>query len=395
MKHNYKIRVDEPDPSDEAINRHRNFDRLLADHRNLTEPLYRRPLYKNPRAFIGLVLIAVVAFLVFQAVEEEDKAQALAEMPIELKRAEQSAFLNPPVQTLAPQVESFQIHASQDTALTLASGTKVVLPENAFDLADESLAEGNPILSLSIVELSDPFEALLAGLPLAMGEGQCIAPSHLYQIHAELDGKPVALQADAGIRIESENARNLFENDDVLYALDTASHAWKPLGNPIEVEKRNQPGNKASLNDGFGALEYNEDGSVVESHVEEESETGKPFWVRSFNAAGTGWMMCGNSLEVEAAERRVQLVGADEQPLPLMALYQLVLEGEAIRVSWPQSKDYHFDVTPEGSVFGFLPDGRMAWVKDTGRGGALKASLSEKPLSSKEEIKKYLGLTAP
>ena len=49
MKHKYKINIDQPVPSDDKIAQHKDFGRILADYRNLTEPIYNRPLYKNPK----------------------------------------------------------------------------------------------------------------------------------------------------------------------------------------------------------------------------------------------------------------------------------------------------------------------------------------------------------
>ena len=395
MKHNYNIRVDEPDPSEEVINSHRNFDRLLADHRNLTEPLYRRPLYRNPRAFIGLVMILLISFLVWQAVEEEDEARALAEMPIELKEARTRAFLNPPLPLLAPEMERFSIDFGRDTQLTLASGTTVDLPADAFAAPGPGSEESLEV-QVSIRELSDPFDALLAGVPLDFGDADCVVPERMYQIEGQLDGKVLSLQPSADIRIKSESGRNLFEKDQVLYALDTATQSWQPMEEAIEVREERRPVERAVLNDGFGAVEYNEDGSVVETHVEhEEGGEEKSVWVRSFEASGTGWVMCGNTLKGNAEEEvRVQLVDGEEQAYPLMALYQVALEGKALRVFWPRSKDRHFEVQPAGSLFGFLPDGRMVYVEEPGRGGALEAAVSAAPVTAKDEIKKYLGLNA-
>lgn len=391
MKHNYKIRLDEPDPSDEAIDRHRNFDRVLADHRNLTEPLYRRPLYRNPRAFLGLLLIVVLAFLVFEAVEEEREAQDLAEMPAELREAEERAFLNPPLPALLPDAEQFSALPARDTEFVLASGTRILLGAEAFRLPEGAAGP----LDISVRELHDPFDALLAGLPLAPAGGGGLAPTRLYQIEASIGGTPLGLQSGRGIRIESAGASNLFETDEVLFALDTASRRWVPQGKGVEVEERRTAPGKAHLDDGFGSVEYNADGSVKHNEVQHEEEApGKSVWVSTFQSSGTGWVMCGDVLPDVEERKRVQLVDAGGKTLPIVALYQVALDGKALRVNWPVSKDHEFKVVPEGTLFGFLADGRMAWVADWKEAGSLSANVSDTPISSKEEIKRYLGLNA-
>ena len=123
MKHKYKINIDQPVPSDDKIAQHKDFGRILADYRNLTEPIYNRPLYKNPKAFMGLALILTIAFLVFWAVEKEekDKANATVELPAEIKMAEENSFLKPPSPTLS--VPSIRLKAD------FAKPQKVTLPD--------------------------------------------------------------------------------------------------------------------------------------------------------------------------------------------------------------------------------------------------------------------------
>lgn len=54
---------------DEEILRHRDKDRLMRNYVRARDMLHRRPLYKDRRAFLALLLIVLVALLVAEAVE--------------------------------------------------------------------------------------------------------------------------------------------------------------------------------------------------------------------------------------------------------------------------------------------------------------------------------------
>jgi hypothetical protein len=84
----YKFK-DTPDvPSDEEIDKHKDFKRLRANYQEVTKPIYKTPLYKNKKVFLALILIVMVAFLIAEFLEEKrnkDKIpapKALPEAPI-------------------------------------------------------------------------------------------------------------------------------------------------------------------------------------------------------------------------------------------------------------------------------------------------------------------------
>lgn len=69
----YKFNINKPDPSDEEINRHKDFKKLKANYHRVTTPLYKTPLYKNKKVFLGLLLVVVIAYLISEAIDEEKK----------------------------------------------------------------------------------------------------------------------------------------------------------------------------------------------------------------------------------------------------------------------------------------------------------------------------------
>jgi hypothetical protein len=67
----YRFKKDAQEPSDEQIGRHKDFGRLKANYNQATKPLYKTPLYKNKKVFLGLVLLALIAFLIAEFIDEK------------------------------------------------------------------------------------------------------------------------------------------------------------------------------------------------------------------------------------------------------------------------------------------------------------------------------------
>jgi hypothetical protein len=74
MKRTYRIRPSDRKPTDEEIARYRDPARLQANYNKALRMLHRKPLYKDPRAFIAVVIIVLLAWFISTAVGEEGKA---------------------------------------------------------------------------------------------------------------------------------------------------------------------------------------------------------------------------------------------------------------------------------------------------------------------------------
>jgi hypothetical protein len=68
----YKIHINPKEPDKERTAKHKDFKKLVANYDKLTKPLYKKPLYKDPRTFLAIVFIILIIILVFESVEEEE-----------------------------------------------------------------------------------------------------------------------------------------------------------------------------------------------------------------------------------------------------------------------------------------------------------------------------------
>ena len=67
-----KFNIDKPDLTDEQINKHKDFKKLVYNYQHATNPLYRTPLYRNKRVFIIILLILLVMFVIIEVLEKEE-----------------------------------------------------------------------------------------------------------------------------------------------------------------------------------------------------------------------------------------------------------------------------------------------------------------------------------
>jgi len=69
----YKFNIDPRPPKEEKIAEHRDFGKVMHNYKRMTNPLYRTPLYRYRKIFLGLLLVLVVAFIVSEYGEEHEQ----------------------------------------------------------------------------------------------------------------------------------------------------------------------------------------------------------------------------------------------------------------------------------------------------------------------------------
>lgn len=70
-----------PLPGDDEINKYKDFGKLIHNYQRATKPLYHKPLYKQPKVFIFLVMIVLLVILLAKVSEKEEQKPA----PVEQK----------------------------------------------------------------------------------------------------------------------------------------------------------------------------------------------------------------------------------------------------------------------------------------------------------------------
>lgn len=83
MKHRYRISPQGrgPEPSDAELARYRDSRRLLHNYQRARDLLHRKPLYRDPKAFLALLLIVLLAILIAESMERKPAHQRSPQAP--------------------------------------------------------------------------------------------------------------------------------------------------------------------------------------------------------------------------------------------------------------------------------------------------------------------------
>jgi hypothetical protein len=409
MKHNYKINIDRPLPSDEQISRHKDFGRILADYHNLTQPIYRVPLYKNPKAFLGLVFIATVALLVFWAVEQEDKdlekAKKQAELPVEIRMAEENSFLKAPLPALQVPKESYAIDVTKPQTLTMNDGTQLTIPAHAFEDGNHEPIRG--VAHLHVRRIHSVAEIIASGMPMQL-EGQSLRPEGIFEIDLDLDPstakEPIALSEGQSITIEMPVSQSA--NAAQLYWLDLSKRSWIAQATPVTAQVRNQNVASINPNDGFGVVEYDAEGNIIPKNKPAIDSAQAPIKVMKFNIDHFGVVCLGNAITTESSNvtSKVRFTDPSNQTLRMLTLYAVDRTSNTVKFLWPKTADFVFDldIAPGAKTdyIGFLPDGRLGMAQNvvampnTPEVHILQMKISDAPVQNIKELTQLIDQPA-
>jgi hypothetical protein len=65
-----------PTISESEIIKLRNFDALKTNYQRAVYDIHKKPVYKNPRFFFALLMVLLVAYLLFEMADKEQKSEA-------------------------------------------------------------------------------------------------------------------------------------------------------------------------------------------------------------------------------------------------------------------------------------------------------------------------------
>ncbi len=53
-------------PSEEEMNKYKDFGKLTHNYERMTKPLYKRPIYRYRKGFLMILLILIVLYLILE-----------------------------------------------------------------------------------------------------------------------------------------------------------------------------------------------------------------------------------------------------------------------------------------------------------------------------------------
>lgn len=72
MKHHYRIspKGQGPEPTDQELLRYRDSGKLIYNYQRAASAIHRKPIYRDPKAFLALLLIVLLAWFISEVVDK-------------------------------------------------------------------------------------------------------------------------------------------------------------------------------------------------------------------------------------------------------------------------------------------------------------------------------------
>jgi len=229
MSKQYDIRINPQQPSSEEIARHKNFDALLDQYRQAQatpQPgarIIRFPLLMRYAAAVAVLAIAAYgAFFLIQPAEDV-QAAFFKKQPHVLVPFDNPEFAEP--------VAALKVNANKGGVLEYPSGSRLVIPSEAFMTDRGKLVEGE--VDIRYREMLDYVDFFLGGMPMSYdsaGQHYDLESAGMVEIYAEQNGKRVEMAPGKTISVELVSFILRKPNSQIprfnVYKLDTASRKW-------------------------------------------------------------------------------------------------------------------------------------------------------------------------
>jgi hypothetical protein len=123
-----------------------------------------------------------------------------------------------------------ELSNQQDTVIITADGTRLEIPEGAFEYADHSLPQGK--VNFEVTTYTDDFSILKKGLSTT-SNGRLLETGGMLYCAASCDGRGLQLRKNMMVRIPTQQLK---ENMELFYGDvgEDGSVNWIPAGQPVE-----------------------------------------------------------------------------------------------------------------------------------------------------------------
>jgi hypothetical protein len=226
MKNN-KLNIDRKKVSSEEISGRMNFESVLKDYRKINKPFYKSSYFMSAMVGLGLGIAAI-----FIIVNNREEPQETGEEVVAVEtgsKLNEGPYINPPFKDLNVQYKKYYLDAERGGMITYKTGSKVVIPSNAF-----SDMNGNPLkgkVEIRYKEFHDAVDFLVSGIPMtydSAGVKYQLESAGMVEVLGFQNGKPVRIAKGKTLKIQmaSEYEGGIYN----LYFLDTLSRNWSFRG---------------------------------------------------------------------------------------------------------------------------------------------------------------------
>lgn len=276
-----KTNLNRPEISSEDISKGKNFDSVLKKQMSMTKPLYKKPWFLSSVVVAVVGAVTAIALLPKDQVKNNAKLDQVATVNADSAvlsnyylAEESKPTINPPLAGVNVPYTVYKVIAEKGATLDFKTGSKVVVPKNAFVDENGKLLKGE--VELRYREFHDAVDFFVSGIPMtydSAGQRYHFESAGMMEMLAYQNDKPVNVAPEKSINIEL--ASNYKGTEYNLYKLDTVRNNWSCLGKDKVVGKVEKPGSMASLSKQLDQVEETPEYKSIETKkvvVQKEKE---------------------------------------------------------------------------------------------------------------------------
>lgn len=246
-----KFNIDRPKVSDDEINKHKDFDKLVKQFKeqSINKARSDNSWWKNNYIRYAAVIAGatVVCTVTYKALfntpkaTKDDKTTTLSQtnntnkIPTNTKSTSQaSRFINEPFQKLKVNYTTYKVDNAKGANLTHHTNSKIKIPKNSF--VNKKGEEISGEVEIMYREIHDQAEIIASGIPMgydSAGIKRTLESAGMFEIKGYQNGEQVFIKQDKSLTIElaSKQSEDRFNQ----YFLDTIAKNWKYLkrDNPV------------------------------------------------------------------------------------------------------------------------------------------------------------------
>lgn len=239
-----KFNIDRPKVSDEEINKHKDFEKLVKQFKDqsIDKAKHDKSWWKSKKVryatvIAGATVVCTVTYLsLFNNTKNKSNETLTTQNSLTKnnstqqetgnKKQDLTRFVSPPSEKLSIAYTNYKVDNAKGAELKHPSSSKIKIPKKAF--VDKNGKEIVGEVTISYREFHNKADIIAGGIPMAYdsaGKKYNLESAGMFDIIGSQNGDPVFIKEEVKVEFASANPQDRFNQ----YYLDTVERNWKYL----------------------------------------------------------------------------------------------------------------------------------------------------------------------
>ena len=238
-----KFNIDRPKVSDEEINKHKDFEKLVKQFKDqsIDKAKHDKSWWKSKKVryatvIAGATVVCTVTYLSLFNNSKDKSNETITTQNNQTsnnnkqetgsKKQDFSRFVSPPSEKLNIAYTNYKVDNAKGAELKHPSSSKIKIPKKAF--VDKNGKEIVGEVTISYREFHNKADIIAGGIPMAYdsaGKKYNLESAGMFDILGTQNGEPVFIKEEVKVEFASANPQDRFNQ----YYLDTMERNWKYL----------------------------------------------------------------------------------------------------------------------------------------------------------------------